>query len=239
MNLDIVKVPFTNNPSMIRLEGPAYNNNPDEKYLKLKKKEIELNKEKLYGESELSINLGLLSKIKDFLEVSQDNGLRDLTEQLEEDFVLMHKGKMEIVSVCFPSGWIPINKLGKDLMAIHSSVADSEQLLKSSKKLSEYMCKQSIKRWVWTITTYPELSNFPGYVKPEVNRFEDLFFRLETQTSVPLGQDTSLFFIKVEVLPLREVWNIKMKESINSMTENILNYKDLQQIKQLLNTIKI
>ncbi len=102
MNLDIVKVPFTNNPSMIRLEGPAYNNNPNEKYLKLKKKEIELNKEKLYGESELSINLGLLSRIKDFLEVSQDNGLRDLTEQLEEDFVLMHKGKMEIVSVCFP-----------------------------------------------------------------------------------------------------------------------------------------
>jgi hypothetical protein len=122
-------------------------------------------------------------------------------------------------------------------MSIHDPVADNEQLLKSSKKLSEYMCKQSIKRWVWTITTFPELSNFPGYSKPEVDKIEDLFFRLETQTSVPLDRNTSLFFIKVEVLPLLDVWNVKIQESINSMSENILNYKDLQQIKKLLNKI--
>jgi len=54
----------------------------------------------------------------------------------------------------------PVSKLGENLMSIHDPVADNEQLLKSSKKLSEYMCKQSIKRWVWTITTFPELSNY-------------------------------------------------------------------------------
>ena len=46
---------------------------------------------------------------------------------------------MELASVCFPSGWIPMNKLGKNLSSIHKPVADNDQLIKSSKKLSEYM----------------------------------------------------------------------------------------------------
>jgi hypothetical protein len=64
-----------------------------------------------------------------------------------------------------------------------------------------------------------------------------LYFRVETQTSVPLNDETSLFLIKVEVVPLSKIWNIKILESINSMSENVLNYKDLLQIKKLLNTI--
>lgn len=239
MNLDFVKVPFTNNPSMTRLEGGAYNKNPNQEYLLTKKKELDLKKEHLYGESELSTKLDLRKKITEYLEIEDNKSLLDLTMSVEEDFALMYEGNMEIVSVCFPSGWIPIKKLGENLLGIHKPVADNSQLLKSSEKLTEYMCKQSIKRWVWTLTTYSELSNFPGYKKPKVDKFENLFFRLETQTSVPLDGKTSLFFIKVEVLPLTEIWTIKILESINSMSENILNYKDLQQIKKLLNTIKL
>ena len=32
MNIDYVKTPFTNNPSMIRLEEGVYNQNPNKKY---------------------------------------------------------------------------------------------------------------------------------------------------------------------------------------------------------------
>jgi hypothetical protein len=101
------------------------------------------------------------------------------------------------------------------------------------------MCKKSIRRWVWTITTYPELSNFPGFQKPRVDKLENLYFRVETQISVPLDTETSLFFIKVQVLPLLNIWNVRILDSINSMTENVLNYKDLMQIKKLLNTIQL
>ena len=59
----------------------------------------------------------------------------DITLSLEEDFALMYKGNMEIVSVCFPSGWTPVSKLGENLMSIHNPIADNEQLLKSSKKI--------------------------------------------------------------------------------------------------------
>ena len=237
MNLDFVKTPFTNNPSMVRYEGSPYNKSPNQYYKKQKKKELKHNKEKLIGESKLSMDIGLRKLVTTYMQAEKSLSLEELTLEIEEDFAVMHKGKMELASVCFPSGWIPIDKLGKDLSSIHEPVADNHQLIKSSKKLSEYMNKQSIRRWVWTITTYPELSNFPGFEKPKVNQLEDLYFRVETQTSVPLNNETSLFFIKVEVVPLLKIWNIKILESISSMSENVLNYKDLLQIKKLLNTI--
>ena len=45
MNLDFVKTPFTNNPSMVRHEGMAYNLKPNQEYLEQKKKELKINKD--------------------------------------------------------------------------------------------------------------------------------------------------------------------------------------------------
>jgi hypothetical protein len=40
----------------------------------------------------------------------------------------------------------------------------------------------------------------------------------------------------VEVFPLKEVWDETILESINSMSENILDYKKLIEIKKFLNS---
>jgi len=103
-----MRVVSTNNPSMIRLEERAYNTKPNQEYIRLKKKEIALEKENLCGETQLSISLDLRTKITNFLEIKKDTSLLDITLSLEEDFALMYKGNMEIVSVCFPSGWTPV-----------------------------------------------------------------------------------------------------------------------------------
>ena len=237
MNIDYVKTPFTNNPSMTRLEGPVYNKNPDKIYIHEKQKQIDLLGEQLLGETEISKEKNLIKKLINFCNLDNNLSLSELTTKFEEDFVIMYKGKMEIVSVCFPSGWVPKEKLGKNLSDIHEPIADSEQLIKASDKLTDYMTKQSIKRWVLTITTSKELSNFPDYEKPELTRFEDLYFRVETQTTAPVDDKTSLFFIKVDVLPLSQVWDKKILKSINSMTDNVLKYKGLEQIKELLNRV--
>tara|TARA_B100001113_G_scaffold11172_1_gene8740 strand:- start:251 stop:970 length:720 start_codon:yes stop_codon:yes gene_type:complete len=239
MNIDYVKTPFTNNPSMTRLEGPAYNQNPNERYLAEKHKQLDLYGEKLYGETKISKEEGLREKFLKFCNLDTTLSLIETTTRLEEDFAIMYKGKMEMVSVCFPSGWAPKEKLGKHLSVIHEPIADSEQLIRASEKLSDYMTKQSIKRWVWTITTSKNLSEYPDFKKPEVSIFENLYFRVETQTTAPIDNLTSIFFIKVDVLPLAEVWDIRILESINSMTEEVLNYKSLTQIKELLNRMEV
>ena len=101
------------------------------------------------------------------------------------------------------------------------------------------MTKQSIKRWVWTITTSKNLSEYPDFEKPEVSIFENLYFRVETQTTAPIDNLTSIFFIKVDVVSLVDVWDIRILESINSMTEEVLNYKSLKHVKELLNRIEV
>ena len=110
--------------------------------------------------------------------------------------------------------------------------------MRSSDKLTKYMCKNTIQRWVWNVTTIKELSNHPEVARPEVVSFENLFFRLETQISTPLDTNTSLFLVLVEVYPLSEVWESTILDSINSMSESILSYKKLTDIKKYLNSLK-
>ena len=100
------------------------------------------------------------------------------------------------------------------------------------------MCNYTIQRWVWNVTTIQDLSNHPTTNRPELTNFDDLYFRLETQISSPVDEDTSLFLVLVEVVPLNEVWNISILKSINSMSESVLEYKNLIEIKKYLNSLK-
>ena len=115
-------------------------------------------------------------------------------------------------------------------------MADNDLLIKSSKKLAQHMNKQTIRRWVWNVTTVPGLSNHPSEERPVLNDFENLYFRLETQISTPLDEFSSLFLVKVDVVSLENVWDEIILESINSMSEDVINYKNLSEIKKFLNS---
>ena len=180
----------------------------------------------------------LLDKVSDLLEMGKFKTIKDLSIQVEEDIAIMHKGKLEAISFCFPSGWIPTKALGQDFAFLHQPVADNDLLLKSSQKLSKYMCNHSIQRWVWNVTTIKNLSNHPTIKRPKLTSFDELYFRLETQISTPVDEETSLFLVLVEVVPLNKVWNSRILESINSMSDNVLNYKNLIEIKKYLNGLK-
>ena len=239
MNLSFVKTPFTNKPTMTLYNGPIFNKNPDIKYLNEKKKQLDLFGDKLFGETTFSKENKLFDRFLKFFELDKNLSLYQSSLLFEEDFAIMHCGNMEVVSVCFPSGWKPRQKLGKPLSKIHEPIADSKKLIEASERLSQYMTKQKIKRWVWTVTTNDQLSEYTELEKPKVTTFENLYFRVETQTSAPIDEETSIFFIKIEVLPLKEVWSKDILDSINSMSDSILNYKGLVEIKDLLNRMKL
>ena len=48
-----------------------------------------------------------------------------------------------------------------------------------------------------------------------------------------------LFLVSVEVVKLEEVWDEKILKSLNSMSESILEYKQLSKIKDYLNSFII
>jgi len=86
------------------------------------------------------------------------------------------------------------------------------------------------------------LSQHPGKAKLGNPLFiEDLYFRLETQITAPLvHQESSLFLVKVETVPLAQLWVDSEKREfllngINTMSEEVLKYKNLQEIKTIIN----
>ena len=237
MNIDFIKVPFSNNPSMQKYDGPLFNSKPDEKYLSEKHLQIKKYGKDLFGQTEQYESSDLNKKVSQTLGLEETESLLETAMKVEEDLAVMHNGKLEAICFCFPSGWIPGRELKSDLSKLHLPVADNDLLLKSSQKLSQHMNKQIIRRWVWNITTIPGLSNHPSEERPLLSDFENLYFRLETQISTPLDEFSSLFIVKVDVISLKEVWDELILESINSMSDNIIKYKNLSEIKKFLNTI--
>lgn len=168
----------------------------------------------------------------------------DLALHLEEDIAIMSNGVLQAICFCFPSSWIPAERIGMVLTDIHTPVADGEKLRAMSQRIAETMAdsKQgSFRRWVWTITNSGELSQHPNRKSKLIpTSIDELYFRMETQTTAPLGDGiSSLFFVKVDTCPLSELWYDQNKkeriwDSINSMSDAVLTYKNLHNIIPVL-----
>ena len=76
---------------------------------------------------------------------------------------------------------------------------------------------------------------------PVTVHLDDLYFRIEHERTLTVDKDTAAFFIDVEVMPLSTVFHLKteyrnlIKDSINSMSENVLAYKNLEEVKEMIN----
>lgn len=219
---------------MVRNTGKIFCYPPDRQIIDKKKLELERYGTDLYGQ--LSGFEKIMEKAALSCNVYSDNIL-DLALRLEEDVAVMHQGRLSAICFCFPSGFRPSKRLGLELTEIHKSVADSDLLVKASSGISRAMCEQpSFLRYVWTVTNNSDLSNHPENAKntnPET--IDDLYFRWETQTTASIDSETSLFFVKVNVIPLKDIWNERILDSINSMSDSVLTYKNLHGIKKLLN----
>lgn len=236
MQIDFVKTPYTTGPNMVRNTGPVFISSPDQKIIQSKKLELERYSTDLWAQSEHVEKV--ISKAAEYCNVYTDN-IVDLALRLEEDIAVMYQGRLAAICFCFPSGFKPAERVGMLLGDIHKPVADGEMLVRASPGITRVMYEQpSFRRYVWTITANPDLSNHPDNHKNTIPvSIDDLYFRYETQTTARVDDDTSLFFVKVDVVPLRNVWNQKILDSINSMSDAVLEYKNLHHIKHLLNTL--
>ena len=236
MQIDFVKTPYTTGPNMIRNSGPVFISPPDQKIIQSKKLELERYSTDLWAQSENVEKV--ISMAAEYCNVYTDN-IVDLALRLEEDIAVMYQGRLAAICFCFPSGFKPAERVGMLLGDIHKPVADGDMLVRASPGITRVMCEQpSFRRYVWTITANPDLSNHPDNNKNTIPAgIDDLYFRYETQTTARVDDDTSLFFVKVDVVPLRNVWNRKILDSINSMSDSVLTYKNLHHIKHLLNTL--
>lgn len=234
MQIDFIKVPYTTGPNMVKNTGPVFISSPNQKIIQAKKLELEKYNADLWAQTDSNI----VKKAAEYCNV-YSNSIVDLALRLEEDVAVMHQGRLSAICFCFPSGFKPADRVGMMLGDIHKPVADGELLVRASPGIARVMTEQpSFRRYVWTVTNNPNLSNHPDERTHEDPRgIDDLYFRWETQTTARVDDQSSLFFVKVDVVPLREVYNSKILDSINSMSDVVLTYKNLHLIKKLLNTV--
>ncbi len=172
--------------------------------------------------------------------------LAALALSLQEDLVLMaFTGEgfvSEAMSVVFPSGWDPAEKIGRPLFQIHAPVADGDALRAASDNLARAMVEKGpYVRYVWTIADSDALARMPGHANAGV-RPEEMFFRCERQVTLPLASHRrSLFLIRVFVAPLTEVANEPARRELlvrvlESMPDEVLRYKGLTAIREVLRT---
>lgn len=240
MYQDIIKVPYLTVPSMQRYYGPLYNSKPDILIINEKKEELEKYNTNLFGS--LPGYDSIVNKVSALLCKTETNNIVDLALNFEEDIAILKDGKLISICFCFPSSWIPAQRLGLSLAEIHTPVADNEKLVAISSKIASTISSSGpYRRYVWTITNNPKLSNYPSNQEHKSTAIDNLYFRYEIQTTLPIiDENACVFFVKVSVVPLNEIWVNKtyrelIVQSINSMSDNILQYKKLTYIKELLN----
>ena len=233
-----VKVPYTVGPDIVKYDGAAFNAHPDPANLFEKKKALETNGNHICA----SINNDCLHHLNAYCGFDLNTTLPTICVRLEEDIAILKDGHLHSIGFCFPSGFFPAQKIGLSFFDMHLPVGDGETLRKSSEKVSALISKQDamFRRYVWTLTSLPSLSQLPSYNKPVPQTINDLYFRTETQTTVGVGGDICLFFVKVDMHPLQQVWDDPEKrsliiDSVNSMSDAVLTYKNLEHIKTIIN----
>jgi hypothetical protein len=234
---------------MSRYDGPLIDTHPDPRYLEAKRRELVLLRSELCAQQDHEHTQELISKAALALNLPNGRaigGIEDLALHLNEDVALLMDDILTAICFCFPSSWVPAKRLGMALAQIHHPVADGERLVQASPKIAQVMGdpqQGSFRRYVWTISNSPELSQHPSRKSNTIPQgVEDLYYRLETQTTMPITTShgrASLFLVKVEVCPLMVFWqNLEQRAqicaSIQSMSEAVLGYKNLYSIKALL-----
>jgi hypothetical protein len=181
---------------------------------------------------------------------------------MQEDFVILHDEPGQsgpdlctrFLSVCFPSNWAPVEKLGLDFTAIHAPVADNGLLQAGARGIVHLAFRQApMLRHVWLLTPSGDLAQHPqtrrlrwdDALRQADARGGDLidqvFFRVERQTTLPLPQyQRAVFLIRVMVAPLSETLSVKpdraseMLAALESMSEAVVAYRGMRAVRSRL-----
>jgi len=170
--------------------------------------------------------------------------LRRLGVLLQEDIAIIDHGVLTDAYIAFPTNWNPIEKNFKTLAEIHCPVAHSESLVKASGKICDKLANsgKNYHRYAWTITHDERYSHHPDVVKKPFDLrpysvLSGTFVRIEHQKTFPIAKNIFGFLIDVTVVPmlnLRYDIQERLFLSLRSMSDEIINYKNIRKHRNML-----
>jgi hypothetical protein len=105
-----VKVPYTVSADITKYVGPAFNPIPSEAYILQKKVELQfLGSQICHTETDAG---EYVKKVYTFCGFNETEKIEEVAFQLEEDVAILQKYILKSICFCFPSCFVPIEKIG-------------------------------------------------------------------------------------------------------------------------------
>jgi len=167
-----------------------------------------------------------------------------LALQVQEDICLMQvdgsTSNLIAAHLCAPNHWSARDKLGMDMFALHDSVPEFLKENREPNQLMKglYNKSQAYVRFAWGITEQPILNQHPNlttkHPAPSNNK---VWMRIERQVISPIPKTKMILFtIRTyfrDCDSLEKQQRFGLISAINSMSDDTLNYKNINKTKIL------
>lgn len=156
----------------------------------------------------------------------------DLVMKVQEDIAVHmidgNKDWLAMAHVCFPSGWLPEEKIGRPLEEIHRPIPGMN--LANSRKLVEAMVKSGpFERHVWSVIFEDRINGHPRMPKLSFDpKNPRVFVKVERQVTWGLPKyNAAVFILRQHIIPEHEIDKLSLAKAIFGMTEEQKAYKGL------------
>ena len=173
---------------------------------------------------------------------------RELSNRVQEDIcVLMQQPRSSLIMghICTPSFWDPTHVKNASFWDIHQPVPGFPRDERVSSRLADYISRKGpFVRFVWTLTADAKLDQHPRHPRHSWHTAQEIWYRVERQTTIPLQDLGAIFLIRTYVHPLTRLSRAQrslLRKSIEIMPKEISEYKglsELQNSNRLLNLIE-
>ncbi len=152
--------------------------------------------------------------------------------QIQEDFIIHRvtddRDWLAMGHICFPSGWYPEEKIGKNFEEIHKPIPG----MKTSRKLVESMVLHGpFERYVWTVTFEKRIDCHPSLGKKRFDPLNpEIWVKVEKQFIYGLPEHgAALFILNQRYIPEHEIDRPALASSLAGMDTQQRLYKGLAQ----------
>lgn len=157
----------------------------------------------------------------------------NLAMQCQEDLAIHRmddsKDWLAAAHICFPSGWLPEEKIGKSFEEIHSPIPGMN--LKTSRKLVETMIYSGpFDRYVWGVIFEDRINRHPRFPKKlfDINN-PVLYVTIERQVIVGFPEHkAALFVIRQFLIKESDIDKPALLKSLEGMTPEQITYKGIE-----------
>ena len=157
----------------------------------------------------------------------------NIAMQIQEDIAIHRLGDdrdwLAATHICFPSGWLPDEKIGRSFSEIHEPIPGFN--LKTSRKMVEAMVYNGpFERFVWSPVFEDRINFHPSTPKKKFDPSNPcVFVKVERQLTIGFPEHRASLFVMRQFLIRDDIDKLALAESLKSMTQEQRVYKGISE----------